>query len=268
MTNLSKYIDATILIVDDDQSVRDIVTKLITKEHLVDEDNIFSAKNGLEAYEQYLDNHPDLIITDAVMPYSGGIELIQKIRAIDNKTQVILATGHADIEMAKEAIKIGVNELITKPFQSDELILTVRRSLQSILIQKEIDNLKKRLLAAERLSSLGLLSAGVAHEINNPNFFIKGNLELIEKYVNILLPLCNLIDISNNPEKKKIEIAKKSIKSTIDTALIGTERIHDIINGLLSFSRDSKTYKEIVSIENIIKDACQIASCKILKYKK
>ena len=92
----------TVLYVEDDKGIRTNIEEILN--HLFK--GIYTAKNGIEAYQLYLEHKPDLIITDIKMPRENGIELIKKIRINDSKTRVIIASAHTDLEYMLEAAQL------------------------------------------------------------------------------------------------------------------------------------------------------------------
>lgn len=83
------------------------------------------ASNGKEAYDKIEECYPDVILTDITMPYMGGLELAEKVTAQYPDIAVILITGNNEFEYARRALKIGVCDYIVKPFEKEELILSL-----------------------------------------------------------------------------------------------------------------------------------------------
>jgi putative nucleotidyltransferase with HDIG domain len=115
-----------ILIVDDDPDVRQTCREFLQAKGY----DVFDAPNGLKAEALLGSRSFSLIISDIVMPSTGGIELLGYVRENHPDTQVILFTGHASIDLAKEAIRNGAFDFITKPFGMQDLLKTVDRALE------------------------------------------------------------------------------------------------------------------------------------------
>jgi len=82
------------------------------------------AKNGKEALEMMV-HEPDIVLSDITMPFMDGLELAKKLKVDYDQTEVVLITGNAEFEYAKQAVKLGVADYIVKPFEKEELIVTL-----------------------------------------------------------------------------------------------------------------------------------------------
>lgn len=83
------------------------------------------AKNGQEAYENAVIHQPDIVLTDIMMPYMDGLTLTEKLNQLNPEIMVVLITGNSEFEFARKAIRLGVVDYIVKPFEKEELILTL-----------------------------------------------------------------------------------------------------------------------------------------------
>ena len=135
-----------ILIVDDEDNLREMLTILLSREgHLVEQ-----AVNGALALEMARNNSYDLIISDIRMPQMSGIELLKQLRQQDNDVTVMMMTAFSSTEEAVEAMKLGAYDYITKPFKNDEIRLVIRKALERKQLQLENRQLKQQL--GERFS--------------------------------------------------------------------------------------------------------------------
>lgn len=256
-----------ILIVDDESLMREMVSDVLLGEELFQENEVFVACNGVEGLKLYHEIKPDIVLTDMLMPEMNGSQLIEEISKINRNCEFIIMTGYADLEMAMKVMKEGVNEMIRKPFQAEELINAVNKILEKNKLEEQNKDYKQKLIKAEKLSSIGLLAAGIAHEINNPNTFIKGNLELLLKYMDIVEPyLKKELEKEGRSQNTKLKIAATSFRSAILSALNGSERIKNIVAGLLSFSRSSSLEVKEVYVKDLIESALLMISFKAKKY--
>jgi YesN/AraC family two-component response regulator len=111
-----------LLLVDDDAISIRILADFI-KPHLNNVDEVICANDGSEAYDIVLASHPDIIVTDIKMPIMTGIELIKRIRLIDEyDPHIIIISGYSDFSYARDALKLNVLDYILKPVDQDELI--------------------------------------------------------------------------------------------------------------------------------------------------
>ena len=90
------------------------------------------ASNGKEAFEMIEECYPDVILTDITMPYMDGLELAEAVMNQYPDISVILITGNNEFEYARKALKIGVCDYIVKPFEKEELILSLLKLQDNI----------------------------------------------------------------------------------------------------------------------------------------
>jgi two-component system response regulator AtoC len=123
-----------ILIVDDDVSIREIIQKNLSQTGGF---NVEAAQNGLEAIEKIEKEVFDLVLTDLKMPEMDGLELLKNIKGTRPEVMVILMTAFGSIETAVEAMKMGADDYITKPFNIDHLLLRISKVQKESLLLKE-----------------------------------------------------------------------------------------------------------------------------------
>src|SRR5947209_3257965 len=129
-----------ILVVEDHESERRAVTQILKSEGLT----VFGAENADKALG-YIDENIDVVLSDLHMGDVSGIALLQLWKKRKPDTQFILLTGHGDVSSAVEAIKGGAYDYLIKPINPDELVLLIKRAVDSLSKDKEIDNLRRRL---------------------------------------------------------------------------------------------------------------------------
>jgi len=122
----------TILVVDDDPNTLEVIQRNLAEEGY----RIFSAKSVQEALEILETTSVDLVITDYKMPKVTGLDLIKHVRENYKDVEVMMITGFATIQGAVEAIKMGAEEYLTKPFTADELSMAVNRSLEKLRLRR------------------------------------------------------------------------------------------------------------------------------------
>jgi len=111
-----------VLVADDDATICLVIANIFRTLKVKD---CLTARNGEEAVELFKEHKPDVVLTDWNMKDMCGLELTRIIRDIDKEingvTPVILTSGYADMEKVKEAINVGVNEFLLKPFSVNDL---------------------------------------------------------------------------------------------------------------------------------------------------
>lgn len=107
-----------VLYVEDEDGIRNNIEEIL--KHLFKE--VLSAKDASEAYIKYIQNKPDLIITDIKMGNETGIDLLKRIRETDSKTRIIITSAHTDLNYLLEATELHLIKYIVKPITNDKLM--------------------------------------------------------------------------------------------------------------------------------------------------
>jgi len=116
-----------ILVVDDNRGIRLLLFETLKEDHY----EVEMAANGEEALRVFVDFVPEIILLDMKMPGMSGIETLEKIRAIDGRTVVIMMTAYEDIQYMELAEDLGISYYISKPFDLFELRERLRQILNS-----------------------------------------------------------------------------------------------------------------------------------------
>ena len=142
---------ANILVVEDDTAMRQSCAKVFSLEGY----EVTEASSAAEALEQIKERgNIDIILTDLKMPGMDGLALLKEIKALDSKIEVVLMTGYGSIKNAVEAMKHGAADYITKPFDSDELLITVGKIVKLSGLEKEVRRLRCELLEKYRFENI------------------------------------------------------------------------------------------------------------------
>ena len=136
----------SILVVDDELSYLELVKGLLNQEGY---ENIITEDNPLKVMPLLLEQPVDLILLDIYMPQMNGLDLLEKIYASYPKIPVIVITAVDERNVALKAIDLGAYEFITKPPDTDRLLLTIKRALGNRLLETERDTLRKALSEEE-----------------------------------------------------------------------------------------------------------------------
>lgn len=141
-----------ILIVDDEEIICHVLERRLTKEGYL----CITAQNGKEALTHFYKNSFSLIISDIKMPEMTGIELLQKVKAIDPRMKMIMVTAYPEIDLAVNAMRQGAYDFIIKPADLDLIVMSVKKALDSKRLEEEIEAYHNRLeeLVEERTAKL------------------------------------------------------------------------------------------------------------------
>ena len=140
----------TILIVDDDPSIRNMLTIVLKKSGY----GVVSTDSGKSTLDRLKKETFELIISDIKMADINGIELLKKIKSINPEIPVIMITAFASANDAVEAMKLGAEDYVTKPFNLDELKIIIERAIYKKSIEKENIQLKSRLTDKEKFENI------------------------------------------------------------------------------------------------------------------
>lgn len=127
-----------ILVIDDEEPIRHMLTLLLKKEGY----DVKAAANGEDALKELIPNTFDLILTDVRMPKLGGLELLDELERRGIQSTVIVMSAFGNREVAIEAIKRGAYDYIDKPFQKDEILLTLAKAVERLQLKRENEQLK------------------------------------------------------------------------------------------------------------------------------
>src|SRR5215210_2163978 len=176
-----------VLVIDDEMGPRESLRMLLKPNYQV------HTADSVEAGIRLLrEKHPDAVITDIRMPGTNGIDGLRRIREIDPHVAVIMLTGFGALETAQEALRLGANDYISKPFDAREMRDVISRNVERTRVHRtgesaatEIRELNNRLLKElaqkERLASLGQASAEFVHDLGNPLTIVWGYVQLLAK---------------------------------------------------------------------------------------
>ncbi len=146
----------TVLVVDDDESLRRIVEYNLSEEGY----RVLVAPDGAAGLRAFQEASVDLVVTDVRMPDMDGVELLTRIKTMQPEVPVIMLTAHGTINSAVEAMKVGAFDYLTKPFNRDQLKAAVRKAMEIAALTTE--NRQLRQVVAERFSFASMIAGSRA----------------------------------------------------------------------------------------------------------
>jgi signal transduction histidine kinase len=251
-----------ILVVDDTTSNLEIISEALSDAGY----EVSIAIDGERALKQIQCSLPDLILLDLMMPGIDGFETCKRLKENPRSRDIpiIFMTASSNAEDKVKGFQLGAVDYITKPFQEAEVLARVQLHLQlrnlnrnlEAMVEartaeltralKELQDSQLRLAQQEKMSTLGQLVAGVAHEINNPIGFINGNLNHAANYVKDLLYLIDTYQQHCPNPGTEVETAiatvdldylREDVPKLLLSMREGVERICKISTSLRTFSR-------------------------------
>lgn len=265
-----------ILLVDDELPFEALMRRHFRKQIRAKEMDLLFAANGLEALDKLkLEGPVDLVITDINMPEMDGLTLLEKVADFDSTIKTVVLSAYGDMKNIRTAMNRGAFDFLNKPIDFQDLEITISRALKQVQEirenQEKLRAAQTQLIQSEKMSALGQLVAGVAHEINNPVGYITGNISIAEEYLQELIELLELYQ-NYYPEPAE-EITKKIKEIALDDLISdmpllissmreGTDRICFLSTSLRTFSRSDADHKVAFNLHDGIE-----STLLILKYR-
>jgi DNA-binding response OmpR family regulator len=217
-----------ILVVDDQPVNVQLLKRALEREGLV----VIPAYSGHDALDLVQRESPDLILLDVMMPDMDGIEVCQRLQADGRHKNipVIFITARTSKEGRLAGLGVGAVDYITKPIDLDETIARVHTQLRVVKINREMIDLQRRLEEARRAASIGAITQGIAHNLNNLLGIVLGYLDLIKAQ-------------ANKPD---------SVRANAENLEAAVQRIVDIIRQLTSLVVKSRLPTIPVPLDGIL----------------
>lgn len=232
-----------------------------------------------------------MVLTDINMPGMDGLTLLSKIDSVNSMVKTVIVSAYGDMENIRTAMNGGAFDFLIKPINLKDLEVTINKTLTHVkqlkenlrlreleaIARLEAQQLKKslqelqqnqaQLILTAKMSSLGQLVAGIAHEINNPVGFIYSNINHVNKYMQDLLHLLHIYlrqypnpisEIKSEAEAIDLEFLSEDLPKILTSMKVGTDRIRQIVLSLRNFSRLDEAKMKLVDIHSGIDNALLI----------
>jgi signal transduction histidine kinase len=220
---------------------------------------VIEAVDGQQAVDKAREFLPDIILLDMMMPQKDGLQACREIRqgAETKNIPIILLTARADEETKLAALEAGASDFLPKPFSSTELHVRVTNLVESYQYQRKlakqnavlentIEQLKDtetQLVQTEKLASLGRMSAGIIHEINNPLNFATTGLFTLRNKGKYLLP----------EQQEEYQEILQDVEE-------GIKRVKSIVSELRTFSHPDMEGRDQVEVSEVVSSALKFLS--------
>jgi two-component system nitrogen regulation response regulator NtrX len=142
---------STILVVDDEQGIREVLQDVLADEG----HRVITVEDGFRALEALQEGAVDLVILDVWLPNMGGIDVLKRIRDSWPEIEVVVISGHANINMAVQAVKIGAFDFLEKPLSLEKTITVVENALKMEELKRENRSLKQSILFEDEMVGSG-----------------------------------------------------------------------------------------------------------------
>ncbi len=142
---------STILVVDDEQGIREVLQDVLSDEG----HSVITVEDGFRALEILEEGSVDLVVLDVWLPNMGGIDVLKRIRDGWPEIEVVVISGHANINMAVQAVKIGAFDFLEKPLSLEKTITVVENALKMEELKRENRTLKQSILSEDEMIGSG-----------------------------------------------------------------------------------------------------------------
>lgn len=184
-----------LLLIDDERPILEVLETSLASEGY----DVVTAETSEEGLRIFEKEGIKLVLTDIRMPGINGIEVLKRVKAIDEEAEVVVVTGHGDMDSAIAALHHGASDFITKPIRDEVLLLALERAKKRLAISRELrgytEDLEQKveayrlelrqaqdeLIRKERLATIGETVAGLAHYIKNVVTAVQGGMFMVER---------------------------------------------------------------------------------------
>jgi signal transduction histidine kinase len=218
----------TVLVIDDEESIRKILGMYLRSKDY----EVITAADGQRGIEVFQKARPPIVLTDIRMPGMDGIEVLERIKQIAPETEVIVITGHGDMDLAIKALQLDASDFITKPVGNEALSIALKRAEERLDTRRMLKASHEYLRQAEKLIAIGKISDKLAHEIRNPLTVIGGLTDRLKKKARHYLD-----------GEKYTEIISHEIA-----------RLENLVNDILLYSGEVPLKKTEVNINKVINE--------------
>lgn len=307
--------DGLVLVIDDEPAVAHVLQAFLTRAGL----QVETAASAEAAKVRLRQKEFDVIVVDILLPGQSGIEFLKTMRELGVEAAVVMITGEPSLESAVHALQEGAYDFLVKPVQRDHLVHTVRRGIEKHRLQQEkrrleeenrayqreleaqnqsleekvkertqelsdyiaqLHQMQQVLLQSEKLASLGQLTAGLAHELNNPLAFARSNLSRIKEYSEIVMRFLNaaregMATLEKSSDRAAQELAVSlqaraleldldyilaDCKAIVRESIEGVDRAVAIVRDLHRFSHPEEETEEECDLNEILETALTLTS--------
>lgn len=217
-----------ILVVEDTVEILRFIASQLQHEH-----SVCIAENGRQGLEVAKKEHPDIIITDYMMPEMDGLSLLKALRATSELSDIpiIMLTAKNQLFDRLEAREAGADLYLSKPFSPRELRLAIQQ-----LLQKR-GRMVSNMIQAQK-KSLEIVTAGLAHEIHNPLSYIKNAFFMISEKTEGITKMLAQSDPTADEQTKQLQKMQSQIDNMISIANRGINRIEQIVQLVRRYARE------------------------------
>ncbi|MGA8659170.1 MAG: ATP-binding protein [Chthoniobacterales bacterium] len=242
-----------LILVGEDQA--DMATFIAAQ--LKEQFDVLIASDGQYAIDMTRQYQPDLLVLDMMMPEKDGLQVCQELcdQVQARGLPILILTARADEETKVTVLRNGATDFLTKPFSTTELQVRCKNLLALTFLNKQLANRNRelsdsleqlkesevRMVQHAKMISLGRMSAGIIHEINNPLNYVNGAVQILRKRLAGSLPASSCSDI-------------------FDDIQHGLKRVSDLVSKLRAFAHPSPIHFDSINLLECVRQACRLTA--------
>ena len=242
--------DRTILLVDDEEDIRDVLSLSLADIGYT----VHTAENGAAALSLFKRLQPLIVMTDIKMPGMDGIELLQRIKRENPDSEVVMITGHGDMDLAIRSLKNEATDFITKPINVDALEIALKRVNEKILMKRQLKEytesleslVKEKIELQDHLSSLGLMIGSISHGIKGLLTGLDGGIYLVDSGL-------------AKQNQEQINDGWETVKQTV-------ERIRKMVLDILYYAKERSLQRDSIDALEFADEIADAFRPKVVSY--
>jgi signal transduction histidine kinase len=240
----------TILIVDDEEGIRKVLAIALADAGY----RVLAAESGEEALELFKQEAPPIVLTDIKMPGIDGVELLRRIKQRNPETEVIMITGHGDMDLAVRSLKYDATDFVTKPINDDILEIALKKAHERIVTRQMLREytqsleatLREKMQLQDRLSDLGLRISSISHGIKGLLTGLDGGVYLVESGL-------------SKGDDDQLRDGWRIVADMV-------ERIRTMVLNILFYAKEREFKWERIPVLNFVKEVAAIVESKIREH--
>jgi signal transduction histidine kinase len=224
---------------------------------LKEEFDVLVASDGQYAIDMTRQYQPDLLVLDMMMPEKDGLQVCHELgdQVQARGLPILILTARADEETKVTVLRNGATDFLTKPFSTTELRVRCKNLLALAFLNRQLANRNRelshsieqlkqsevRMVQHAKMISLGRMSAGIIHEINNPLNYVNGAVQILRKRLDGAAPASSFTDI-------------------FDDIQHGLKRVSDLVSNLRAFAHPNPAHCDSINLLECARQACRLTA--------
>jgi signal transduction histidine kinase len=242
-----------LILIGEDQA--DMATFIAAQ--LKEQFDVLIASDGQYAIDMTRQYQPDLLVLDMMMPEKDGLQVCQELcdQIQARGLPILILTARADEETKLTVLRKGATDFLTKPFSTTELQVRCKNLLALTFLNKQLANRNRelshsieqlkesevRMVQHAKMISLGRMSAGIIHEINNPLNYVNGAVQILRK-------------------RLESSSSARSCSDIFDDVQHGLKRVSDLVSKLRAFAHPNPTHFGSINLLECVQQACRLTA--------